>query len=139
MVLDEALTYQRSFFLKTLGSAPRWGQSHRRLILLRSVGWVPPDWDPSTRLPRSRDEDRPEPPLNVVEGYAENRGRTPTPTRDGVDDLAQTVRGTSLAIAHMNAISSRAMAVTATFGCLPRAVRRRKRLHSRTWAFQPMS
>ena len=37
-------------------------------------------------LPRSRDEDRPKPPLNVDEGCAENRGRTPTPTRDWVDD-----------------------------------------------------
>ena len=47
--------------------------------------------------------------------------------------------GTSLAIAHMNAMSSRAIAVTATFGCLPRAVSRRKRLQSRTCAFQPRS
>ena len=73
-------------WLNTPGPAPRWSQSHRRLILLRSVDWVPPDWEPSTRLPRSRNEDRPEPPLNVVEGCAENRGRTPTPTRDLVDD-----------------------------------------------------
>src|SRR3989338_8187387 len=129
------LPISRSFLLafvsNTPGSAPRWGQSHRRLILLRSVDWVPPDWEPSTRLPRSRDEDRPEPPLNVDEGCAEHRGRTPTPTRDLVDD-AYVVIGTSFAIAHMNAISSRAMAVTATFGCVPRAVRRRKRLQSRT-------
>jgi hypothetical protein len=102
------------------------------------VDWVPPDWEPSTRLPRSRDEDRPEPPLNVDEGCADNRGRTPTPTRDLVDD-ASVVIGTSFAIAHMNAMSSRAMAVTATFGCLPRAVSRRKRLHNPTCAFHPMS
>jgi len=31
------------------------------------------------------------------------------------------------------------MAVTARLGCLPREVRRRKRLHRRSWAFQPMS
>ena len=43
--------------------------------------------------------------------------------------------GTSFAIAHMNAMSSRAMAVTATFGRLPRATSRRKRLHNRTCAF----
>src|SRR6266436_1547318 len=134
--VNGALTYQRSFLFETRGSAPRWGQSHRRSILLRSVGWVPPDWDPSTRLPRSRDEDRPESPLNVVEGYAANRGRTPTPTREELDDVAQAVTGTSFAIAHMNAMSSRAMAVTATFGCLPRATSRRKRLHNRTCAFQ---
>ena len=102
------------------------------------MDWVPPDWEPSTRLPRSRDEDRPESPLNVDEGCADNRGRTPTPTRDLVDDV-YVVIGTSFAIAHMNAMSSRAIAVTATFGCLPRAVRRRKRLHNRTCAFQPMS
>ena len=47
--------------------------------------------------------------------------------------------GTALATAHMNAISSRAIAVTATFGCFPRATSRRKRLHSRTCAFHPMS
>src|SRR3990167_4069532 len=74
-----------AFVSNTPGSAPRRGQSHRRLILLRSVDWVPPDWEPSTRLPRSRDEDRPEPPLNVDEGCADNRGRTPTPTRALVD------------------------------------------------------
>ena len=108
------------------------------MILLRFVGWVPPDWDPSTRLPRSRDEDQPKPPLNAGEDCAENRGRTPTPTRDLVDD-AYVVIGTSLAIAHMNAISSRAIAVTATFGCLPRATSRRKRLQRRTCAFQPRS
>src|SRR3990170_1565411 len=125
------------FSFDTLGSAPRWSQSHRRLIRLRSVDWVPPDWEPSTRLPRSRDEDRPKPPLNVVEGYAANRGRTPTPTRDSVDD-AYVVIGTSFAIAHMNAISSRAIAVTTTFGCLPRAVSRRNRLQSRTCALPPM-
>jgi hypothetical protein len=89
------------------------------LILLRFVGWVPPDWEPSTHLPRSRDEDRPEPPLNVDEGCAANRGRIATPTREVVD--VDVGIGTSFAIAHMNAMSSRAIAVTATFGCLPRA------------------
>ena len=141
-IFDEGGSHSCGLFfvlrLNTPGPAPRWSQSHRRLILLRSVDWVPPDWEPSTRLPRSRDEDRPEPPLNVDEGCAENRSCTPAPTRDLVDD-AYVLIETSFAIAHMNAISSRAMAVTATFGCLPRATRRRKRLHKRTCAFQPIA
>ena len=49
------------------------------------------------------------------------------------------VIGTVLAIAHMNASNSRAVAVTMTLWCLPRAARRRNRLHSRTCAFHPMS
>ena len=138
MLTSSAALFSWALVSNTPGPAPRWSQSHRRLILLRSVDWVPPDWEPSTRLPRSRDEDRPEPPLNVVEGYAEYRGRTPTPTRDLVND-AYVVIGTSFAMAHMNAMSSRAMAVTTTFGCLPRATSRRKRLQSRTCAFHPRS
>jgi hypothetical protein len=39
--------------------------------------------------------------------------------------------GTTWATAHMNAISSRAIAVTATFGCLPRATSRVTRWISR--------
>jgi len=31
-----------SFLSQTPGSAPRRGESHRRWILLRFVGWVPP-------------------------------------------------------------------------------------------------
>src|SRR3970040_768715 len=125
--------------MHTSGQRQGGAKSHRRVILLRSVGGVPPDWDPSTRLPRSRHEGRPKPPLNVGEGCAAYRGRTPPPTRDFVDDAYVVVIGTSLAIAHMNATSSRAMAVTATLGCLPRATSRPKRLHSRTWAVQPRS
>jgi len=41
-------------------------------------------------------------------------------------------------MAHMNAASSRAMAVTTTLGCLPRLLRRRNLPHSRTCAFQPI-
>ena len=46
---------------------------------------------------------------------------------------------TSLAMAHMKATSSRAIAVTTMLACLPWEVRRRKRLQSRTCNFQPMS
>ena len=106
------------------------------MILLISVGWVPPYCDPSraclalgTRVGRSH--------LLTSSRVA----RKPGPHLDADPRLGDdyVVIGTSFAIAHMNAISSRAMAVTATFGCLPRAVSRRKRLHSRTCAFQPMA
>ena len=46
--------------------------------------------------------------------------------------MSQPAMGTSRAMAHMNAASSRAMAVTTTLGFLPRAVRRRNLLHNRT-------
>src|SRR5919108_3986861 len=49
------------------------------------------------------------------------------------------VTETCLAMAHIKPASSRAMATTTWLACLPRAIRYRKRLHSRTWAFQPMS
>jgi hypothetical protein len=49
------------------------------------------------------------------------------------------VTGTGWARAHINAISSRAMATTTWLACLPRASGRRKRLHSRTCAFQLVS
>ena len=51
----------------------------------------------------------------------------------------QACSGTSLAIAHMKAMSSRAMAVTATLASLPRETRRRNRAHSRTWAFHEIA
>ena len=62
----------------------------------------------------------------------------PRPCR-GSRGAGYAVMGTSLAMAHMKAASSRAMAVTTTLGCLPRATRRWKRLQRRTWAFQAMS
>src|SRR5712691_11736945 len=86
----------------------------------------------------SRHEDRRKPPLNVVEDCA-HTGAAPRRRPEKLWAIRYAGTGTSFAIAHMNAMSSRAIAVTATFGCLPRAVRRRKRLHSRTWAFQPIS
>ena len=70
------------------------------------------------RLPRSRDEGRPKPPHNVVEGCAKT-GAAPH-LRPVLSCCRQAGRGTSFAMAHMKAMSSRAMAVIATFGCLPR-------------------
>ena len=67
-------------------------------------------------------------------------GATPLPRPcRGSRGAGYEVMGTSLAMAHMKAASSRAMAVTTTLGCLPRVTRRRKRLQRRTWAFQAMS
>ena len=80
------------------------------------------------------------------------RGRLVTPSRVAPTGAAplprpchgrrrsgHAVMGTSRAMAHMKAASSRAMAVTTTLGCLPLVTRRRKRLQRRTWAFQAMS
>ncbi len=74
--------------------------------------------DSVKRLPLSSFEDRPRPPHNAVEGDAKPRPRLCSSPEDGG---VQEFNGTSFAIAHMNAISSLAMAVTTTFACLPRA------------------
>ncbi len=90
------------------------------------------------RLPRSRHEGRLKPPLNAVEGCAiPGPRRFPEPAE--IVQCCYAAMGTSLAMAHMKAASSRAMAVTTTLGCLPRAIMRRKRLQSRSCAFQAMS
>ena len=124
--------------MRDAGAKARRDQYYRRLILLISVGWVPPYCDPSracltlgTRIGRSR--------LLTSSRVTRKPGPHPDADPRRGDGVAQLIAGTSLAIAHMNAINSRAMAVTATLGCLPRAVSRRKRLHKRTCAFHPMS
>jgi hypothetical protein len=118
----------------------------RRLILRLSVDWVPPDLPPSgaclalgTRMPEGS--------LNAVEDYtipgprlfrctlgnllSSSFDRDPSGAYDGT--------GICLAMAHLNPSNSRAIATTTWFACLPRALSRRYRLHSLTWAFQLMS
>src|ERR671922_1522225 len=118
----------------------------RRLILLISVGWVPPDLRPSgacldlgTRVSFS---------LLTPSRVAPNRGcassdRHGKPAVLLVQGRAVCgtygVTGTCLAIAHIKPTSSRAIATTTWLAFFPRAIRRRKRLHSRTCAFQLIS
>lgn len=92
----------------------------RRLILLISEGWVPPYWGPSgaglglgTRVDRSRllTLSRAT-PISVVPARLSSW-------------WCYARAGMARAMAHMKAISSRAIAVTATLGCFPRATRRR--------------
>ena len=118
-------------------SGQRRGQHFRRSILLRFVGWVPPCLRPSSaflslgsRVGRSRLLT----PPRVALTPGPRLCRTPSTMQ-----RAQLWIGTSFAIAHMNAMSSRAIAVTATFDSLPRETRRRKRAHKRTCAFQPIA
>ena len=90
------------------------------MILLISVGWVPPYWGPSgaclglgTRIDRSR-------LLTLSRATPVSVVHVPPQL------LACYERGgIARAMAHMKAISSRAIAVTTTLGCLPRATRRR--------------
>ena len=83
-----------------------------------------------TRIGRSR--------LLTPSRVTPNRGRAPTRGLE-LSLLSHALIGTSFAIAHMKAMSSRATAVTAMFECLPRELSLRNRLHKRSWAFQPMS
>ena len=99
------------------------------MILLISLGWVLPYCDPSSAcLGLGTRVDDELSPLNVVEDCA-NTGAHAAPLSRGE---VYAVTGTAFASAHMNAISSRAIAVTATLGCLPLAVRRLDRLQRRT-------
>lgn len=92
----------------------------RRLLMLISVGWVPPYWYPSRRLLRSRHEG---PGLvTLIEDCADPGAASPSMTR--VPDARHSsslvirppcgyaARGTVCAIAHANAAISRAMATT---------------------------
>ena len=64
---------------------------------------------------------------------APNRGRASARTLENSYVFrVQGFTGTSLAMAHMKAMISRAIAVTATFECLPRAVSLLNRLQSRS-------
>lgn len=79
-------------------------------------------------------------------GLRRSRGRAPSRTLNIVTfarvsecSKLQPASGTWLAIAHMKAASSRAIAVTTTLGCLPRVSSFWKRLHSRTCARQAIA
>jgi hypothetical protein len=105
--------------------------------VLISVDWSPAYGVPSgaclalgTRVGRSR--------LVTPSRVRPNRGRASAPTLERWA-FSQSLSGTSLAMAHMKARISRATAVTAMLGCLPREVSRRKRLQSRSWALRLMS
>ena len=121
-------------------------RKRRRLSLLLSVGWLPPSLPPSgaclslgTRILYK--------PLNAVEGDTTPGLRLfqclvkpvsrllPGQDRLGVEE----VTGTCWAMAHINALRSRAMATPTRWGCLPRAIRCRERVHRRTCAFQLIS
>ena len=77
--------------------------------------------------------------LLTLSRVAPNRGRASCLIALSVSSSLQASSRTSRAMAHMKASSSRAIAVTMMLGCLARALRRRKRLHSLTCAFQAMS
>src|SRR6266436_9636436 len=109
----------------------------RRLILLLSVGWVPPYLHPSgaclnlgTSIPVGS--------LNAAEGYTKpglhlfqctlanllkNLLRTRTWSQKRSVGFYR-VRGTSLAMAHTKPTNSRAMATVTTLACFPFATRR---------------
>ena len=68
-------------------------------------------------------EGRPRPPLNALEGYAHTAAAPPLRAWECLGDYDAI--GTSFAMAHMNASSSRAIAVVTMLACLPRAMSRR--------------
>jgi hypothetical protein len=118
----------------------------RRLIRLISVGWVPPDWRPSgagldlgTRVSFSLFT-----PSRVAPHWgcaSSDRHGKPGALLVQWRSVCWTdgVTGTCLAIAPIKPTSSRAIATTTWWACCPRAIRRRKRLHSHTCAFQLIS
>ena len=133
--------------LSETGFVRRAGASHiRRLLLLVDVGWLPPDWHPSgacltrgTRVSFS---------LFTPSRVAPHRGCASSDSHGKPAVLwvqgrsvcgTDGVTGTCLAIAHRKPTSSRARATTTWLACFPRAIRRRKRVHSRTGAFQLIS
>src|SRR5712691_10521563 len=112
-------------------------RKRRRLILLLSVGWVPPYLPPSGAC-LNRGTSIPVGSLHAAEGSTEpglrlfscplvhlrNGFRTRTGSQKRSLDLYR-VMGTSLAMAHTKPTSSRAMAPVTTWACLPLATRRR--------------
>ena len=109
----------------------------RRLILLISVGWLPPYLLPSGACLTLGSSVLYEPP-NAVEGSTTPGLRLFRCTLANLSELNASakachqepswsygVTGTSLAMAHMNPVSSRAMATVTTLACLPRATSRR--------------
>ena len=104
----------------------------RRLILLLSVGWRPPDVPPSGAcLPRGSSILYQ--PLHAAEGDTTPGLRLFRCTwgtfsvGGGIHSLlwSEGVTGTSLAMAHMKPASSRAMATVTTLACFPRETSRR--------------
>jgi hypothetical protein len=121
-------------------------QSSRRLITLRAAGWVPPDLCPSgaglalgTRVSCR---------LVTPSRVAPHRGCASSDRRGKPGALlvqwrsvcwTDGVTGTCLAIAPITPTRSRAIATTTWWAGFPRAIRRRKPLHSLTCAFQLIS
>jgi hypothetical protein len=112
------------------------GASHlRRLILLRSVGWRPPDGCPSgacltrgTRVPGG---------LVTPSRGAPHRGcASAERSWDPGRVVPEGVTGTCLAMAQIKPASARAMATTTGWAGCPRAMSRRSRVPRRTGAFQ---
>jgi hypothetical protein len=115
----------------------------RRLSLRISVDGLPPDWRPSgaglglgTRMPVG---------LVTPTRVAPHRGGVSADPRGKLAPVCgqwpsvwwtDGVTVTSLAMAHLKPTSSRAIATTTWFACLPRARSVRSRWHSRTCAFQ---
>jgi hypothetical protein len=129
--------FRSSSFFSPLRMKRGGASKKRRLILLLSVGWVPPSLPPSgaclnlgTSIPVGS--------LNAAEGYTEpglrlfsctlvhlrNGFRTRTGSQKRSLGLYR-VMGTSWAMAHTKPTSSRAMATVTTLACLPLATRRR--------------
>src|SRR6185295_11706589 len=130
-------TFLRSSSLFSPLRMKRGGASkRRRLILLLSVGWVPPSLHPSGAC-LNRGTSVPVGSLNAAEGYTKPGLRLLSCTLGNLRNVSRTkkpshpwsvglycVIGTSLAMAHTKPTSSRAMATVTTFACLPLATRR---------------
>ena len=108
----------------------------RRLILLLSVGWVPPYLHPSGAC-LNRGTSIPVGSLNAAEGYTKPGLRLFSCTLANLLNWLRTrqwsrkwsaglysVTGTSWAMAHTKPTSSRAMATVTTLACFPLATRR---------------
>src|SRR6266436_5082185 len=117
-------------------------RKRRRLILLLSVGWVPPSLPPSgaclhrgTSVPVGSlhaAEDDTKPGLRFLSCTLANLlSASFTREQSGHRSVGlYRVTGTSLAMAHTKPTSSRAMATVTTLACLPLATRRWERVHS---------
>ena len=129
--------FRSSSFFSPLRMKRGGARKKRRLILLLSVGWVPPSLHPSGAC-LNRGTSIPVGSLNAAEGYTEPGLRlfscTLVPLRNGFRTRTGSqkrswglyrVMGTSWAMAHTKPTSSRAMAPVTTLAGLPLAPRRR--------------
>jgi hypothetical protein len=131
------------FFLCSIGRAG--ARKTRRLILLISVGWLPPYVHPSgaclnrgTRVPFGIITPPRVPPNRGC--VSSDKGWKPftcVPTLRPLYAFGDPA--TCLAMAHMKALHSRAMATTTGLAFLPLAMSWRYRVQSRTWACQLMA